>query len=322
LSERIVRNIKVMFPTTSSRVLDCFNKFTLGEEYDVLLGDKSDPHNRQRCNCYVNGLTTSSFHDVDSERFRWAKALEEFDNYKTIYDELKAFVLENDEKWNGPRFVQPAATAHYGPEWKTLALQDRCVWNEEYLEAFKGTIDVLKKVNAPSCEVFFARQGPNSGIHPHSDLNNFILTCHLAIDVPEDKSWIRVGKDTRYWENGKAMVLDTSIFHSTKNEADTDRYVLLIRFWHPDLTEDEVNAFQFIFDFLDQAALGDAALDAFEIERVLGSKSTFSDAPIQNLQTLSRQQKRKLERQTKGTVTSSAPNSLKGPARGFHSGKH
>lgn len=334
LSNRIIRNIKLMFPSSGSRVLECFEKFTAGEEYDVLFGDKMDPHDRQRCNCYVKGLTTASFHDTSSNNFRWVKALEEESNYNVIYDELKAFVLENDEKWNGPRFIQPVATAHYGPEWKTLALQDRCVWNDEYVNAFSGTIQVLEKVCAPSCEVFFARQGPKSGIQPHSDLNNFILTCHLAIDVPKDKSWIRVGKDVRYWENGKTMVLDTSIYHSTRNEADSDRYVLLIRFWHPDLTTDEVKAFKFIFDFLDQAALGDNALDIFEMEQVLGG-TTSEQRPIslqqesQQQPSLSRQQKRQLERKEKNTAPGSATSTMsnnsiktKAPARGFHSGKH
>ena len=97
----------------------------------------------------------------------------------------------------------------------------------------------------PSCEVFFAKQGPRSGILPHTDKNNFIITCHIPVIVPnENLCWIKVGNETHYWQKGEAVVFDTSIVHSTQNNADTDRYVLLIRFWHPELTEAEVKAFK------------------------------------------------------------------------------
>jgi len=48
---------------------------------------------------------------------------------------------------------------------------------------FPSTVKIIKELNIPSCEVFFARQEPVSGIKPHSDQNNFILTCHLGLQV-------------------------------------------------------------------------------------------------------------------------------------------
>lgn len=48
------------------------------------------------------------------------------------------------------------------------------------------------------------------------------------------------------------------------NEGDTDRYVLLIRFWHPDVTSTEREALQYIFDALDgPQALVDLDFDYF-----------------------------------------------------------
>ena len=86
--------------------------------------------------------------------------------------------------------------------------------------------------------------GPKSGIKPHSDKNNFIITCHLALDVPEGECWIQVGDTKYHWKNGKAVIFDTSIMHSTENSSDRERYVLLIRFWHPELTPAEQKAFK------------------------------------------------------------------------------
>lgn len=44
---------------------------------------------------------------------------------------------------------------------------------------------------------------------------------------------MRVGEEKRGWENGKALVLDTSFEHETRNNSRRDRIVLIIDYWHP-----------------------------------------------------------------------------------------
>ena len=46
-------------------------------------------------------------------------------------------------------------------------------------------------------------------------------------------------------------MMDTSFIHSTANDTDYDRYVLIIRFWHPEVTQMEKLAMQFVFDSID-----------------------------------------------------------------------
>merc|ERR1712107_265478 len=58
-----------------------------------------------------------------------------------------------------------------------------------------------------------------------------------------------VGGETREWEEDGAIILDTSFRHSTRNDSDEDRFVLIVDFWHPDLTEAEREALEFIYDF-------------------------------------------------------------------------
>jgi hypothetical protein len=108
-----------------------------------------------------------------------------------------------------------------------------------------------------------------------------------------------VGNETRYWRNGECMVFDTSIFHSTYNHAETPRYVLLIRLWHPDLTEAEIKAFRFVFDFLNYASYDESILNAYEAYEVYGIGSGVSqqvDVPESieavSTQGLTRQQRR------------------------------
>ena len=40
----------------------------------------------------------------------------------------------------------------------------------------------IAAANAPSVEVFFAKQAPKTGIKPHTDFTNFIMTAHLGPD--------------------------------------------------------------------------------------------------------------------------------------------
>ena len=44
------------------------------------------------------------------------------------------------------------------------------------------------------------------------------------------------------------LVLDTSFHHETANASEEPRDVLIIDFWHPELSPAEVQALQFIYD--------------------------------------------------------------------------
>jgi len=46
-----------------------------------------------------------------------------------------------------------------------------------------------------------------------------------------------------------AVIFDTSFEYSTKNDSDEDRFVLIVDFWHPELTEPEREALEYIYDF-------------------------------------------------------------------------
>ena len=59
------------------------------------------------------------------------------------------------QHWLGPR---DTSGTHYGPEWKTLALQDRSVWDADRIQDFPRTVGAMQRLRAPSCEAFFAKQ--------------------------------------------------------------------------------------------------------------------------------------------------------------------
>ena len=90
---------------------------------------------------------------------------------------------------------------------------------------------------------------------PAADMCNFVLTCHLGIDVPEGKCDLTVGDETVEWRNGKVMLFDTSILHKAENRADTTRYILMMRIYHPELSSKEREAMKLVFDLLDEPEL-------------------------------------------------------------------
>ena len=132
------------------------------------------------------------------------------------------------------------------------------VWNTEICKLFPKTYDLLRSLGIPLAVrgVCFARQAANSGVQPHSDGRNFILTSHLGIEIP-DGCWIKVGAETRGWDEGKLTTIDTSFLHSTGNpSASEDRHVLIIDYWHPDLSEAESSALEFIYDLRNEFESG------------------------------------------------------------------
>jgi aspartyl/asparaginyl beta-hydroxylase (cupin superfamily) len=208
----------------------------------------------QECHSYVPGLSVKSF--WDEQQFDWAKSLES--SYSDIREEFDAVTAnlsrlkrEGNNIWAGA-LTDDASS--YGEGWKTLALMDRGRWDDVNANLFPKTCQAVYKAGVPATEIFFAcMEGPSS-IKKHSDFTNFVLTSHLALDIPnsgENKCRLTVGDETRQWINGKVSVFDTSLLHDAINESDQTRYILMMRFWHPDLSSVEKEALQFTFDSLE-----------------------------------------------------------------------
>jgi hypothetical protein len=105
-------------------------------------------------------------------------------------------------------------------------------------------------------EAFFAKMPPGAVIKPHTDNTNFVLTAHLGLKIPKgEKTWINVGDKKNVWKEGEVILMDTSYLHEAFNESEEDRYVLILRVWHPELTAEETQAITFLFDCLDDSEI-------------------------------------------------------------------
>jgi hypothetical protein len=133
---------------------------------------------------------------------------------------------------------------------ETLVVMDRGRWDPVNANLFPKTAKAVHDSGVPSTEVFFASMNGPSAIKNHKDFTNFVLTSHLALDIPysgENKCGISVGDKTREWIDKSVMVLDTSLMYDAVNESDEMQYILMLRLWHPDLTPAKREALQFTY---------------------------------------------------------------------------
>ncbi|MEU6788767.1 aspartyl/asparaginyl beta-hydroxylase domain-containing protein [Nonomuraea angiospora] len=93
----------------------------------------------------------------------------------------------------------------------------------------------------PLLESHFSTLLPGASVAPHCDLWNFSINLHVAIDIPDDCA-IRVGGETRRWEEGSCLLFDYSFEHEAWNHGDRARTCLLIDLWHPETTIPEREA--------------------------------------------------------------------------------
>lgn len=282
------------------RVLDSFQRLCRGEEYVHLWPGKGV----QRAGSFMEGLTAEPFPDIEEKGYEWLKDVEHHADvirkeFQAAMKDPGSMLVVGNKVW--AKAAREEAVS-YGPNWRTLVLQDRGVWDESNIKLFPKTHKLLLDIQgmhgvdivlivyptnyyhiflsvAPTLEVFFARQDGKTGIKSHTDNANFIQTTHLGIDVPEGECWIKVGEHTREWMNGKIIICDTSFMHETENESENDRYVLIMRHWHPEVTAIEKIANEFLFAALDNGTdTGLVAAQKHALRKIKGLRSASSSA--------------------------------------------
>ncbi len=85
---------------------------------------------------------------------------------------------------------------------------------------------------------YFSALSPGAHIKPHCGPVNAWLRCHLGLVVPEGCR-IRVGAETQAWNEGSCLIFDDAFEHEAWNSSNQTRTVLVLDFWHPDLTDAE-----------------------------------------------------------------------------------
>jgi len=138
------------------------------------------------------------------------------------YRQKKFGLEEGSDRWSIYDLLGPAAESNCP---KTVELLQR--W-------FR--VELGEPVTAQ-----FSALRAGAHIPPHCGVSNVFLTAHLGLIVPQGCR-IRVGNEERRWSEGHGFVFDDSFEHEVWNEGDSMRIVFIARFYHPALTELEIEA--------------------------------------------------------------------------------
>ncbi|XP_052565669.1 aspartyl/asparaginyl beta-hydroxylase-like isoform X8 [Culex pipiens pallens] len=85
-------------------------------------------------------------------------------------------------------------------------------------------------------QVKFSVMHPGTHVWPHCGPTNCRIRAHLGLKVPSG-TYLRVAEQTRSWESGQWLIFDDSFEHEVWHNGTGTRLVLIVDFWHPELTE-------------------------------------------------------------------------------------
>ena len=164
--------------------------------------------------------------------FDWQKDIEA--NWQAIRDEALAVLSHRsavpvlrevspdhdriavDEKWQS-YFL-------WGYGYRMHMNCDRCPQTAKIVERIPG----LRSA-------FFSIHAPHLHIPRHKGVTKGMLTCHLGLAVPKERSRCRMMVEDQelIWEEGKSFVFDDTYHHEVWNDTDDDRVILLVQFDRP-----------------------------------------------------------------------------------------
>jgi hypothetical protein len=205
---------------------------------------------------FFPGLPPRPFYERDA--FGWVPALEAVT--PAIRAELEALLAQ------GADFRPYVEAEKNRPQRDFHGLQDDPSWTAFYLwkdgalieenaARCPRTVEAMRQVplsaiGSRTPSVFLSLLRPGAHIPPHTGMLNSRLICHLPLIVPPG-CWLRVGAETRFWEEGRLLLFDDSIEHEALNPAEALRVVLIFDIWRPELSAAERRGIAAIFDAID-----------------------------------------------------------------------
>lgn len=186
------------------------------------------------------GLSSIPFHD--KARFPGALALEQ--NYQAIGGEIRG-LAETEFQEESEGLKERGA-------WDVFLFYERGRKNEENCArcpVITRLIESHNTVRSQAGLIYASKLSPGTHIKSHRGPTNVRLRCHLGIAIPEGDCGLKVGGETRQWHEGQCLIFDDSVDHEAWNHTALPRIVLIIDFWHPDLTPVEVAYLEGLYRF-------------------------------------------------------------------------
>jgi len=198
----------------------------------------------------VPGLSLKAW--WDREDFAWIGQLES--HADTIRQELNELREQKGfQPYRSPAYANNnipsdkiGSLGHDSGDWNIFYLYLHDIKFEENCAKVPKTIEILKSViprNYAHC--FFSAVTPGTHITPHNGPTGKKLRVHLPL-IGTEGAKMRVGDETKYLEKDKCIIFDDSFNHEAWHEGESTRINLILDFWHPELSDDEVKFFSML----------------------------------------------------------------------------
>lgn len=221
---------------------------------DLLLG-RNELYLQQPSMFYFPGLPQRPF--FERHEFAWLADVEA--ETFAIRAELEALLADGSgfEPYvqRNPDRPPPANPLLNDPSWSAQYLWQSGAPVEPAASSCPAAMAALSSVPIPviasrSPMALFSVLRPGAHIRPHHGLLNTRLICHLPLVVP-DGCALRVGAETRTWEEGRMLIFDDSFEHEAWNRGSGTRVILLFEIWRPEIEAEERQALTGIFEAID-----------------------------------------------------------------------
>ena len=142
-------------------------------------------------------------------------------------------LIEKDQEQEWLRTFPDYVKADKDKAWKVFSFVFFTMKNQLHCSICPNTSKIINDIpELISCD--FSYMEPGTHVLPHRGYTRMVLRCHLPLIVPKgNKCGIRVGNETKYWEEGKLMIFDDSYEHEAWNRSDEKRIILMFDIPNP-----------------------------------------------------------------------------------------
>ncbi len=222
---------------------------------DMLMGRREIFHQKPSM-FYYPGMPQREFYE--RHEFSWLEQLEaaipdmqdELSGVLNTTQKFSPYVESNPDRPrpNNPLLDDPSWGAFYF--WKSgEAIAENIAQCPKTIAALEAAPIPVIKDRSPMA--LYSVLEAETHIAPHFGLLNTRLICHIPLIIPGDCA-LRVGSETRPWQNGEALIFDDSFEHEAWNRSNQRRVILLFEVWRPEISETERSALITIFEAINE----------------------------------------------------------------------
>ena len=164
----------------------------------------------------------------DTSSFPWVTQVET--DWRQIRAELDVLLLQRERIPSFQEISEDQKLLTEGNDWKTFFLYGYGREVAKNVARCPQTAKLLRSIPGMKTAMF-SILAPGKHIPPHRGLYKGVLRYHLGLLIPDpERCGIRVGNETRNWQEGKSLIFDDTHEHEAWNHSQAYRVVLFVDF--------------------------------------------------------------------------------------------